>query len=216
MKNKIYLVAIAMFSLAIVSSCSMEKRLHNTGYHITWNQNWKNQNKQLSEKQLTETNSTIEVANTPVQSTNLGQSTHSNTNSTKTNASLITASIPNEKTTIDVQKQEVATTDNQAHFEKKVQEKVNYSTAKNNIQQMKAATQKNNQTSNAGGSGSFSGGMLVLMVILCLLPPLNLIPVYLHDGSLTMNFWLTLILDVLFVLPGIIFSLLVIFDVVSL
>lgn len=63
---------------------------------------------------------------------------------------------------------------------------------------------------------ALSGGMLVLCVILCLFPFINLIPVYIHDGSVNMNFWLTLILDILFFLPGIIFSLLVVLDVVSL
>jgi uncharacterized membrane protein YqaE (UPF0057 family) len=57
----------------------------------------------------------------------------------------------------------------------------------------------------------------ILMVILCFFPFINLIPVYLHDGrSITMNFWLTLILDCLVFIPGIVFALLVILDIVDL
>jgi hypothetical protein len=65
--------------------------------------------------------------------------------------------------------------------------------------------------------GGDSDVNLIIMVILCLFPFINLIPVYLHDGkSVTLNFWLTLILDILFFLPGIIFALLVVLDVVNL
>lgn len=57
--------------------------------------------------------------------------------------------------------------------------------------------------------------MLVLMVILCLFPFINLIPVYLHDNDLTANFWVTLLLDFLLIV-GVIFALLVVLDVVDL
>ncbi len=57
----------------------------------------------------------------------------------------------------------------------------------------------------------------ILWIILCLFPFINLIPVYLHDGKkVTANFIVTLILDLLFFLPGIIFALLVVLDVVNL
>jgi uncharacterized membrane protein YqaE (UPF0057 family) len=57
----------------------------------------------------------------------------------------------------------------------------------------------------------------IIMIILCLFPFINLIPVFLHDKSaITMNFWITLLLDCLFFLPGIIFSLLVVLDIVNL
>ncbi len=56
----------------------------------------------------------------------------------------------------------------------------------------------------------------VLMVILCLFPFINLIPVYLHDSKkLTLNFIITLILDFTWVL-GVVYALLVILDVVDL
>ena len=57
----------------------------------------------------------------------------------------------------------------------------------------------------------------ILWIILSLFPFINLIPVYLHDGKkVTANFIVTLILDLLFFLPGIIFALLVVLDVVNL
>ena len=58
---------------------------------------------------------------------------------------------------------------------------------------------------------------LIIMVILCFFPFINLIAMYLHDGKkITMNFWIDLILDVLFFFPGIIFALLVVLGVFSL
>ncbi|MDX2174377.1 MAG: YqaE/Pmp3 family membrane protein [Bacteroidota bacterium] len=58
---------------------------------------------------------------------------------------------------------------------------------------------------------------LIILVILCLFPFINLIAIYLKDSkSVTLNFWITLILDCLFFLPGIIFALLVVLDVVNL
>ncbi|MCE3228990.1 MAG: hypothetical protein K0S32_3541 [Bacteroidetes bacterium] len=59
--------------------------------------------------------------------------------------------------------------------------------------------------------------MFIIMIILCFFPFINLISVYLKDDKdVTLNFWITLILDILFFLPGIIFALLVVLDVVNL
>lgn len=81
---------------------------------------------------------------------------------------------------------------------------------------IKPVADKKENTANTQKKGS-SDTNLIIMVILCLFPFINLIPVYLHDGkSLTLNFWVTLILDCLFFLPGIIFALLVVLDVFSL
>ena len=67
------------------------------------------------------------------------------------------------------------------------------------------------------GSSSDSDVNLIIMIILCLFPFINLIPVFIKDGkNFTLNFWITLILDLLFFLPGIIFALLVVLDVVNL
>ncbi len=46
--------------------------------------------------------------------------------------------------------------------------------------------------------------LLLLVILAILLPPLA---VYLYDGSVTINFWISLILTLLFWLPGIIFAL---------
>jgi len=65
-------------------------------------------------------------------------------------------------------------------------------------------------------SSSNNDEMLILEIILCFFWVLNLIAIYLKDGkTITANFWITLILDLLFWIPGLIFSLLVVLDVIN-
>lgn len=68
---------------------------------------------------------------------------------------------------------------------------------------------------NASNSGGSADTNTILLVILCLFWWLNLIAVYLHQGKkITTDFWITLILDFTFVL-GVIYSILVVLDVLS-
>ncbi len=61
-------------------------------------------------------------------------------------------------------------------------------------------------------SGNLSEADTVLLVILSiLLPPLA---VFLYEGSITSKFWISLILTLLFWVPGVIYSLLVVLGVV--
>lgn len=59
------------------------------------------------------------------------------------------------------------------------------------------------------GSPSVSGVLLVIITIL--LPPLG---VFLHQGEINSKFWISLLLTLLFYVPGLIYSLLVIFDAI--
>lgn len=68
---------------------------------------------------------------------------------------------------------------------------------------------------NASNSGGSVDTNTILLVILCLFWWLNLIAVYLHQGKkITTDFWITLILDLTIVL-GVIYSILVVLDVLS-
>lgn len=79
------------------------------------------------------------------------------------------------------------------------------------IAKNKQAVKQNNKGGGGNGDGNF-----VLMVILCFFPFLCLIPVYRHDGrKATLNFWLTLLLHLTFI-GYIVYSLLVIFNVIDL
>ena len=57
-------------------------------------------------------------------------------------------------------------------------------------------------------------GNLLVNIILCLLPPLTLLGVFLHEGAINSKFWITLLLLILFVLPGVIYGLLVVTDTI--
>ena len=52
---------------------------------------------------------------------------------------------------------------------------------------------------------------ILLAILAILLPPLA---VYLKEGDLTTNFWVSVILSLLFWVPGVIFALLVVLDVI--
>lgn len=52
---------------------------------------------------------------------------------------------------------------------------------------------------------------VLLAILAILLPPLA---VYLKEGEITSKFWISLILTLLFWIPGVIFALLVVFDVI--
>ena len=72
-----------------------------------------------------------------------------------------------------------------------------------------------NINAKAGKSGGSVDTNTILLVILCLFWWLNLIAVYLHQGKkITTDFWITLILDLTIIL-GVIYSILVVLDVLS-
>ena len=52
-----------------------------------------------------------------------------------------------------------------------------------------------------------STNTLLLVILAILLPPLA---VYLHEGEINSKFWISLILTLLFIIPGIIYALIVV------
>ncbi|EMR02785.1 hypothetical protein ADICEAN_02060 [Cesiribacter andamanensis AMV16] len=76
-------------------------------------------------------------------------------------------------------------------------------------QNMRLAEADDFQRDGRAGSPSVSGVLLVIITIL--LPPLG---VFLHQGEINAKFWISLLLTLLFYVPGLIYSLLVIFDVI--
>ncbi|MBC7425728.1 MAG: hypothetical protein H7321_04250 [Bacteroidia bacterium] len=84
------------------------------------------------------------------------------------------------------------------------------------FKQMKYAVAEATHTAKAGKmkTGGDSDANLILLVVLSLFPILCLIAVYLHDGDITTNFWITLLLH--FLLLYWLYALLVVLDVIDL
>jgi uncharacterized membrane protein YqaE (UPF0057 family) len=78
---------------------------------------------------------------------------------------------------------------------------------KERIKEVKAAIKEYKKQKKAGDEPSTNQ---LLMVILCiLLPPLA---VYLHEGEVNTKFWISVLLTLLFWLPGIIYALVVVLE----
>jgi uncharacterized membrane protein YqaE (UPF0057 family) len=77
---------------------------------------------------------------------------------------------------------------------------------KSRINQAKTAIKDYKATKSSGGS-DMSTNQLLLIVLSILLPPLA---VYLHENAINGKFWLDLVLTLIFWLPGIIYSLIVV------
>lgn len=78
------------------------------------------------------------------------------------------------------------------------------------IQEVKKSILPLNQNT-TNNSSSSAVSMVVLVILAILLPPLA---VFLKEGSIGTNFWIDLLLSLLFWVPGIIFAFLVILDVI--
>ncbi len=76
---------------------------------------------------------------------------------------------------------------------------------KDKIREAKAQIKQFKSEQNAGAAPSTNTLLLVILAIL--LPPLA---VYLHEGALNTKFWISLLLTLLFFLPGIIYALIVV------
>ena len=75
------------------------------------------------------------------------------------------------------------------------------------IKDVKKAIKEFKQEKKAGSDASTNTLLLVILAIL--LPPLA---VYLHQGEINNKFWISLLLTLLFFLPGVIYALIVVTD----
>ena len=73
------------------------------------------------------------------------------------------------------------------------------------VKEVKKELKKFNKQKKAGAEASTNTLLLVILAIL--LPPLA---VYLHQGEINSKFWISLILTLLFFIPGVIYSLIVV------
>lgn len=78
---------------------------------------------------------------------------------------------------------------------------------KKNKKDIKDSLVKARKEKKSKDSNSSDTELLLLVILAILLPPLA---VFLYEGSITINFWISLILTLIFWLPGIIFALVII------
>lgn len=78
---------------------------------------------------------------------------------------------------------------------------------KERIKDARAELKKYKQDKKAGNAKKVD--QVVLIILAILLPPLA---VYLHQGEINTKFWISLVLTLLFILPGIIYALIVVTD----
>lgn len=199
MKSKIILAAT--ITAVIFSSCAtrvgVQKRKYTKGYHVSVTHKNKVENKHEREKDIL-----LAKHNESVNAEIINASAEIKTINTIAFAKAAPISMVIEKST-----------------EKKEVNVVTASAKQKTVAVLKKAFKpvlvvKNQLNSKSSNS---SDGMLVLEIILCFFWVLNLISIFLHDNkAITLNFWITLILDLLLWIPGLVFSLLVVLDILNL
>lgn len=195
------------FSIAFAfSSCNVQKRLHNPGYHVQFNSTNK------VDKTL-KTDQEIVLKESKKEQVSLAETAHKIDNSTanlEQNNEVVSGYAENSS--------DVASNDETALFEtiaanKQIfQDKYTTGNTPDKVAISKAIEKtKTTKTSSSNASG---GVALLVLIILCLFPLINLIPVYITDGGITLNFWITLLLNLTYI-GAVIFSLLVVLGIVS-
>ncbi len=197
MKNT-YLILCGM--LLLLGSCTIEKRHYSSGYHVEWNSK---PNKQTTESPdekeavaVSENNSQTVAIESELVEVVPDQSATAPLNEETTVASLSDDFQPERRDRSAADK---------ANNKERAISKTEVREAKETIRQL--AKQEKNDTEKTNNSD-------ILLVILCIfLPPLA---VFLFDGDISTNFWVDLLLCLLFWLPGVVFAFLVCFAGVSL
>ena len=119
---------------------------------------------------------------------------------------LLNASVPTEKTTSTSEKSKEIILDDAVVNDAMVQFKsLSRVDKKMRMKEIKASLKEYKAMKAAGGDVSTNTVLLAILAIL--LPPLA---VYLHEGATNSKFWLSLILTLLFWLPGVIYALIVV------
>jgi len=221
MKNITKYLLVSLSLAFIVSSCGVQKRLHNPGFHVQLNKNYKSDK---SSEDIVKVDKTVKTSASKSALATLPEVEQEVVNPKATMSSKELTSSNEVVVEYTENVSDMATNDESMSFHAAATSKRSFTQSNHSVvnqsvsQPVNVETQglavENTSTSGAGGGGA-SGATLVLLVILCLFPLINLIPVYITDGGITLNFWVTLLLNLTFI-GAVIFSLLVVLGVVSL
>ncbi|MBL7936541.1 MAG: hypothetical protein JNM51_12115 [Bacteroidia bacterium] len=204
MKKIVSIVSVVVLVSIVLSSCTSQKnglaikRKYNKGYYIAHNHKKNNiesrETVETSQKRETITKSEEVVVASP------------SFNSVTEKVTPVVVEVKNDK---EIKKTNIAEV---RHNSVLVDSKeVTVSTAKIPVK-TKHDVVNVEKTATAGAVDT----SLILLIVFCFFPILSLIAMYLHDGkSITLNFWVNLILYLTFI-GWIIFGLLVVLDIINL
>ncbi|MFN0031838.1 MAG: YqaE/Pmp3 family membrane protein [Flavobacteriales bacterium] len=186
--------------LLIVGSCTIEKRHYTGGYHVEWNSKINKLSNATVQPQENLASNASEVEFTMAEEA-LQVAEKENNSSVETSQEEAVAGSSNELQPADLKVKAVKKSSKQTN----AINRADVREAKQTIQQIAKPNMEDVNELNTNE---------VLLVILCIFIPF--LAVFLFEGSITTNFWLDLLLCLLFWLPGIVFAFLVCFAGVSL
>ncbi len=202
-KKIILLLSVVVLLGSCASKFSIVKRKYNKGFYVSTNKG-----KHVEKKESTTRKNEAKHLDLKIENTEevVAKSIKSETSPTSLkpiiNESLAQSSISQSKSNVQTTSAKVITAS--AKKEAAPQKKKEFKNIVAQLDNVKRSSKGDNDTNK------------ILMIILCLFWLINLIPVYLHDGKkITMNFWITLLLNLTYI-GAVIFSILVVLDVVNL
>lgn len=199
--KKNYLLLIALL-IVFASSCTITKRRYNSGYHIEWKHAATKVEKINQDNELAkvETNSIDAIK---AEETSASSSIESNIAPANTTVSNPITVAPKSLTQKSVAKKSTRRSSNvsPATFETPVQSKTS----------TEAFVPVTDHVDAAESKALSEVDMVVLVILALLIPPLA---VYLHQGSWNDMCWISLLLTILFWIPGVIFAFLIILDII--
>lgn len=219
MKKINYLLMGILALTFVLGSCTMEKRLYNKGYNVQRIQNYSTSKANSVKDEFKVKEEVNQTAETLAEEVPVKQTKKAVKNENKVNN---VESVRNvQPTQKEVANNDVASATEEvpavssSFYKRNLTRSIQESNQGDNVNAPNDFQRAQSPAVVSGRGGGSSGAPLIILIILCFLSFLNLIAVYIHDGGITLNFWITLILDFTFI-GGVIFSLLVVLDVVDL
>lgn len=197
--KKIYVLTLAAIAL-IYSSCTVEKRHYMSGYHVEWNHK--------APKIGGDGNTTAEAIETPK---NFNQAENNETTTAQNSVTYVN-SLEKNITSKAATKSGTAIPNNVAsNSNEKIVVKNDAIKESNNKVIAPLIMNSTNTSQSVANHESSDTDLLILVILAILIPPLA---VYLKDGSWGTRSWIALLLWLLFIIPGVIYALLVVLDAI--
>lgn len=200
-QSLLFFFAISLFFVG----CTIEKRHYNSGYHVEW----------LSQKgKVKKAEPVVQPEKNNEQSLAVKQEDLPTTKETLAETPVVVESI-NAPVANETVAETVTKTERKQNVQKRTEKK---ETTRNQMKVEKSSTtsvEKGFSTESSiaeidAPSSPTEVDVIILVILAILLPPLA---VFLHSGIGT-PFWISLILTLLFWIPGVIYALLVVLDVI--